>query len=252
MTDRKSFLQRASQQSLLATHEKEAADGLDYIGNQGEIEAALNGLEKRLGIDEKQGNKSLWWKVAASILLIGGFFWIWNVKQTTKEEKLAESTTPSMVERSKSLENNSDFLPPKPKKKAMNSESKEYDVPALEFAKDEREVALPISEPVQVGSYGQVVADDAVDYSSVKNLAAPKIKIGRGTWEEKLFQTGIWDGQERLFSTRIPAVIENGKLKLKRNGRFSESKWNTLDSLIQNGYENELRQGTLELVLPLR
>jgi len=82
MTDRKSFLQRASQQSLSAPHEKEAADGLDYLGNQGEIEAALNGLEKRLGIVEKQGNKSLWWKVAASILLIGGFFWIWNVKQT--------------------------------------------------------------------------------------------------------------------------------------------------------------------------
>jgi hypothetical protein len=271
MTDRESFLQRASQQSLSAPHEKEAADGLDYLGNQEEIEAALNGLEKRLGIDEKQENQSLWWKAAASILLIGGVFWVWNVKQTPKGEKLAEHIPPSSVEKSKSLENNSDFIPPNPKKEAqntelkpqkeeqiqgnnqaMNSESKESDVPALEFAKDKREAALPISEPIPAGSYGQVVADDAVYFSSAKNLTSPKIKIGKGTWEEKLLQTGIWDGQERLFPTRIPAVILNGKLKLIRTGRFSENKWNALDSLIQNGYENELRQGTLELILPLR
>jgi hypothetical protein len=122
----------------------------------------------------------------------------------------------------------------------------------LEFAKDKREIALPILGPTPASSYGQVVADDAVDYSSAKNLARPKTKIGRGTWEEKLFQTGIWDGQERLFPTRIPAVIENGKIKLKRTGRFSEIEWNALDSLIQNGYENGLREGTLELILPLR
>ena len=113
MTDRESFLQRASQQSLSAPHEKEAADGLDYLGNQEEIEAALNELEKRLGIDEKQASQSLWWKVAASVFLIGGVLWLWNLNQNPAGEKLADHTPPSSVEKSKSLENNSDFLPPK-------------------------------------------------------------------------------------------------------------------------------------------
>ena len=47
MKERKSFLHRASQQSLSTSYEKEAADGLDYLGNEEEIETALNDLEKK-------------------------------------------------------------------------------------------------------------------------------------------------------------------------------------------------------------
>ena len=47
MTDRKSFLQRASQQKLSISYEKEAADGLDYLGKDEHIEEALENLEKK-------------------------------------------------------------------------------------------------------------------------------------------------------------------------------------------------------------
>ena len=267
MTDRKSFVRRASQQKLSVSYEKEAADGLDYLGNEEEIENVLNDLEKKLGISTRNNRKLTWMWVAASSVLVISATVVWFSSRPVPTEIVAQTQQKS---EEKKVQNQPEFRkdssPSVPGKNINPPKIASYqdDIVSTENKSLQEEssttesIALSQAPPTQ-GLQREMMgdADDqdksmvASDVSMAKTLSAPR-KIGKGTWEDQLLKCGVWDGKEKLFPTRIPATVVDGKLKISRTKRFSESKWNSLDSLIQNYSENELRKGSIELLLPLR
>ena len=268
MTDRKSFLQRASQQKLSIHYEKEAADGLDYLGSQEEIESGLENLEKKLGIAASTTKSFPWiWVAASAIILVTASVFLLQTTSPTKQEILANAPKPKGEELIALLESKEETKNPIPTIRRQDPpkiESNTNDALPLVEKDQPNAVALNSEPPIESDATGQpqkeklfAGTDDqdkqmvVSDLAAPKTLAAPK-KIGRGTWEEQLIHCGVWDGKENLFPTRIPATVVDGKLKLKRTPRFSDSKWNSLDSLIQNYSENDLRKGSIELLLPLR
>ncbi len=267
MTDRKSFIRRASQQKLSVSYEKEAADGLDYLGNEEEIENALNDLEKKLGISPSNKRKLTWMWVAASSVLVVSATIVWFSTRPVPTEIVAQTQQKSEEKKVQNqLEFRKDAAPSVPLKNIDPPKIASYEddiVPTenttfKEESPTTESVAMGQVPPTQ-GSQREMItdADDqdkslaASDVTMPKTLSAPR-KIGKGTWEDQLLKCGVWDGKENLFPTRIPATVVDGKLKITRTNRFSESKWNSLDSLIQNYSENELRKGSIELLLPLR
>jgi hypothetical protein len=267
MKERKSFLHRASQQSLSTSYEKEAADGLDYLGNEEEIENALNDLEKKLGISSSKNKNLTWMWVAASSVLVVSATVVWFSTRPVPAEIVAQTQQNSeekKVQNQPKFGKDSSSAVPMKKIDPPKIASYEDDIVSTENTTFKEEspptesVAMGQAPP-SLGTQREMIgdADDqdksmvASDVSMPKTLSAPR-KIGKGTWEEQLLKCGIWDGKENLFPTRIPATVVDGKLKITRTNRFSESKWNSLDSLIQHYSENELRKGSIELLLPLR
>jgi len=272
MTARKSFFQRSNQHSLTHSYEKEAADGLDYLGSQEEIELELKNLEKKIGIQESKSWEISWGWMAASIVFLAGLSLFWFQPKTILEKNQIAQKKPlhSPVKKLAVM----DSSPNSPKANDLvEREIISYKLPPI----IEKEISEPFSTnlniPVEDAKVSleekgmasnhqpttfRAEADDQDKNLVVSDLAAPMAasipkKIGSNSWESKLINSGIWDGKESLFSTKIAATLINGQLKLKRTNRFSENKWNSLDSLIQLNYsDNDLRKGYLDLILPLR
>lgn len=271
MKERDDFLKKSNAEALIKKHEQDAADGLDYLGNERDIKQAISDLEIRLQL--QPSNPSSWkvW-VGIAALLFAGVFTYWLVpnhdfrskEQVAMIPKVKYAPTIISNETTDSLENDS-------KKKTQTIVCKlpiiveEENADKFDDLSEHSDAAmLPFQEPIAAQKDIEISAPklaeaasdapQAIEKQSNNTISGNQYKKLResSSWEKTLYETHVWDGNSPLQSVNIPVSVKDGKLMLKRTKRFTDTQWNTLDSLIAPFSENEIRKGCLLLTLPLR
>lgn len=272
MKTRSEFLKRSNTEAFSKKYEQEAADGLDYLGNEREIEEALNELEARLQLRKSSSNSWKIWSGVAAVLLAGFFAFLFipplNTKNFEDSALLSKKAEKTEIFSSGITDTLLADATQKPGiqivKNYLPVVKQDYDHFEPESLKDKDEMATFSTTPEVSRNASPVTATqtDEVSVEPIPKMAQKEMITAQdqsndklresSSWEKSLYESGIWDGKSKLNQINIPVSVKNGKILIKRSKRFSDAQWNALDSLIAPFSENDIRKGCLLLTLPLR